>query len=357
MSQLLIMESNLRDSRMVENTTDEKEKHPVDSEEQPTVQQRKSIKAEDAVDLEEHNVVDDEINSEGRVDWAVYKYYFRSMGYPLFFLFVLVCFAYLGTVSGTQVWLQIWGKENDKVNPSHSSQYWILTYLAWILSTAACLVLAIVTFLLLLARKASKSLHASIINPLVRSPMSFFDTTSSGKIINRFAHDFSTIDMQLPFALVTIFLNVMVNIMQIGFCIAATPYFLILMVPLFGCYYYLSAYYLLSSREIKRLDSAARSPMYAHFGETLNGLVTIRSFGDADRFSTEATTLLDQSQQVFYLTNTTQQWLQVMLELLSGTVTTFVALMAVVQRNSGSAGVFAIVLNEISGFTDRMSRR
>ncbi|KAF9984252.1 hypothetical protein BGZ79_005616, partial [Entomortierella chlamydospora] len=80
---------------MTDKTKDEKEKLPMDSEERPTVQQRKSIKAGETEDLEEHNVVDDDVNSEGRVDHAVYKYYFRSMGYPLFFFFVLVCFAYL----------------------------------------------------------------------------------------------------------------------------------------------------------------------------------------------------------------------------------------------------------------------
>ncbi|KAF9956193.1 hypothetical protein BGZ72_002945 [Mortierella alpina] len=334
---------------------DESEKQPAAvSEKRPTIQQRKSTKAEEVVDLEEHNLVDDEVNNEGRVDWAVYKYYFRSMGYPVFFFFALVCITYLGTISGTQVWLQIWGNENYKAVPSHDNQYWILTYLAWVMATAFALIMAIITFLLLLARRASKFLHTSMISPLVNSPMSFFDTTSSGKIINRFAHDFSTIDLRLPFSLLTIFLNIMVVIMQIAFCIAATPYFLILMVPLFGCYYYLAAYYLVSSREIKRLDSAARSPMYAHFGETLNGLVTIRGYGDADRFSTQATKLLDQSQQVFYLTNTTERWLQVMLQLLSDIVTTFIALMAVVQRNSASAGIFAIVLNEITGFTDNV---
>ncbi|KAG9319523.1 hypothetical protein KVV02_003122 [Mortierella alpina] len=330
---------------------DDKDTRPVVSEKRPTMQQRKSTKAEEDIDLEEHNVVDDEVKSEGRVEWAVYKYYFRSMGYPVFFFFALVCITYLGTISGTQVWLQIWGNENYKAVPSHDNHYWILTYLAWVLAAAFALIMAIITFLLLLARRASKFLHISMISPLVNSPMSFFDTTSSGKIINRFAHDFSTIDLRLPFSLLTIFLNIMVVIMQIAFCIAATPYFLILMVPLFGCYYYLAAYYLVSSREIKRLDSAARSPMYAHFSETLNGLVTIRGYGDADRFSTQATQLLDRSQQVFYLTNTTQRWLQVMLQLLSDIVTTFIALMAVVQRNSASAGVFAIVLNEITGFT------
>ncbi|KAF9977037.1 hypothetical protein BGZ75_010413 [Mortierella antarctica] len=220
---------------------DDKDTLPAVSEKRPTMQQRKSTKAEEDIDLEEHNVVDDEVKSEGRVEWAVYKYYFRSMGYPVFFFFALVCITFLGTISGTQVWLQIWGNENYKAVPSHDNHYWILTYLAWVLAAAFALIMAIITFLLLLARRASKFLHISMISPLVNSPMSFFDTTSSGKIINRFAHDFSTIDLRLPFSLLTIFLNIMVVIMQIAFCIAATPYFLILMVPLFGCYYYLRA--------------------------------------------------------------------------------------------------------------------
>ncbi|KAI7830395.1 P-loop containing nucleoside triphosphate hydrolase protein [Gamsiella multidivaricata] len=339
------------DEEVIAEIVEGGQKRPVELTKRTTFRKQKSTKMEEDLDLEEHNEVDAEVKSEGRVDWSVYKYYFHSMGLPVFFLFVFVCLAYLGTSVGTQIWLQIWGNENYKVTPSHSNQYWILAYLAWIFATAFALVLAIVTFFLVLARKASKSLHASMVAPLIRSPMSFFETTSSGKIINRFAHDFATIDVTIPFSLLTIFLNFMVNLMQVGFCIAATSYFLILMVPLCACYYYLGAYYLVSSREIKRLDSAARSPMYAHFGETLNGLVTIRGYGDADRFATRATKLLDQSQQVYYLTNTTQRWLQVMLEILNDVVMAFIALMAVVLRNSAIAGVFAIVLSEISYFT------
>ncbi|KAI1300362.1 Canalicular multispecific organic anion transporter 2 [Mortierella claussenii] len=328
------------------------EKKPAGLNKRPTIRQRKSIKAdEEDLDLEEHNKVDAEVKREGRIAWSVYKYYIRPMGYFGFFLFMLVCFVYMGLSAGSQVWLQIWGNENYKAVPSHGSQYWIFTYLAWILSSAVAYAVAVALYLLVLAQNASRTLHANMLTPLVRSPMSFFDTTSSGKIINRFSHDFFTIDVVLSFSLLTVSISLMANLGQIGFCIAATPYFLILIVPLFVCFYYLGQYYLVSSREIKRLDSAARSPMYAHFGEILNGLVTIRGYGDTDRFATQATQLLDQSQQAYCLTNTTQRWLQVMLEILSDIVMTFIALMAVVQRNSARAGVFAIVLSGISSFT------
>lgn len=39
-----------------------------------------------------------------------------------------------------------------------------------------------------------------------------------------------------------------------------------------------------TAREIKRLDSTARSPIYAHFSETLNGTVTVRAYNDQWRF-------------------------------------------------------------------------
>ncbi|KAG0042053.1 Multidrug resistance-associated protein 1, partial [Gryganskiella cystojenkinii] len=102
---------------------------------------------------------------------------------------------------------------------------------------------------------------------------------------------------------------------------------------------------------LKRLDSAARSPMYAQFGETLNGLATIRSFSLGERFRLQANKMLDQSQQLYYLTNLTQLWLQLMLDFLSDIVLGFVALMAVLQRDPASAGQFGIVLSQIGTLT------
>ncbi|KAG0203518.1 hypothetical protein BGX28_004238 [Mortierella sp. GBA30] len=306
---------------------------------------------DDDFDLDEQQDVDEEVTKEGRVGWEVYKYYIQCAG-PFgcaVYLFINIVFIVIQFYF--QLWLQQWGSDNERAVPSHSLSYWILTSLGWTLGSMVMLGCIYCISYLVLARRTSKVLHTGMLKPLVRSPMSFFDITSSGKIINRFSQDISAVDLDLPNKVVGLFFGILFVLQQFAFAIAATPYCLILLVPLCICYYYLAGYYLVSSRELKRLDSAARSPMYAHFGETLNGLTTIRSFCEGERFRLQATKMLDQSQQVYYLTNLTQLWLQLMLEFLSVIVLGFVALMAVLQRNSASAGLFGIVLSQIGTLT------
>ncbi|KAG0255134.1 hypothetical protein DFQ27_006425 [Actinomortierella ambigua] len=346
------------DSFSVEDE-DDKEKdaksieRPAGPTKRPTYHRHKSSKrAEEEPDMEDHKEVDEEVTREGRVGRDVYKYYINAVGTASCITFFFVAIGLIAIEYITQLWLKNWGNDNQKAVPSHSNTYWQLTYLGWLLSTVFMLSFSIGVTIVVMGRRASKNLHASMLTPLVRSPMSFFDVTSSGKIINRFSHDISSVDIELPISCLNVLFILMAVILQFAFAITATPYFLILLVPLLAAYYYLAGYFLVSSRELKRLDSAARSPMYGHFGETLSGLVTIRSFGHGERFAMQATKMLDQSQQVYYLTNSTQRWLQMMLEFLSDIILGFIAVMAVLQRgNGGSAGVFGIVLSQIGNLT------
>jgi len=306
---------------------------------------------DDDFEFEEHQVVDEEVTKEGRVSWGVYKNYIKSAG-PFgcaIFLFINIVFIVIQFYF--QFWLKQWGNDNQRPVPSHSLIYWTLTTLGWTLGSVATLGSIYCVSYLVLARRASKILHADMLTPLVRSPMSFFDITSSGKIINRFSQDIAAVDLDLPMKIVGLLFGILFVLLQFAFAIAATPYCIILLAPLCICYYYLAGYYLVSSRELKRLDSAARSPMYAQFGETLNGLATIRSFCHGERFRMQANKMLDQSQQVYYLTNLTQLWLQLMLDFLSNIVLGFVALMAVLQRDPASIGQFGIVISQIGTLT------
>ncbi|KAG0012875.1 hypothetical protein BGZ80_011457 [Entomortierella chlamydospora] len=203
---------------------------------------------------------------------------------------------------------------------------------------------------------ASKKLHYAMLLPMIRSPMSFFDVTSSGKIVNRFSHDINSVDIELPLGFVNLMFITFAALNTFGMCVAASPYFVIIMIPLAFGYYQLGGFFLVSNRELKRLDSAARSPLYAHFGETLSGLVTIRAFSDSDRFAVQATAMLDRSQQTSYLINVTARWLQIMLDLLSVIVLTSVAVLAILQRNSVNQQIFSIVLSNIGSLTIIMSR-
>ncbi|KAF9182685.1 hypothetical protein BGZ51_004502 [Haplosporangium sp. Z 767] len=329
----------------------------------PTFKRAKSskIKEDDLKIEDDTNEVDEEVTAEGSVGWNVYKFYIKTLGTVGLVTFLTIVVGFFAMELNTQLWLKRWGNENamamaTNTEPEHSNQYWILTYFAWVMSSTLMLGVTIGISMLVMAQKASKKLHTSMLGPLIRSPMSFFDVTSSGKIVNRFSHDINAIDIELPLQFLN-YIFIVLNAANIfAFCIASSPYFALIILPVGYGYYWLGGFFLVSSREIKRLDSAARSPMYAHFGETLGGLVTIRAFHDSDRFAVQATTLLDRSQQINYLTNSTTRWLQIMLETMSILVGTLVALLAILQRNSVDSGIFSIVLSQIGSLTMIMSR-
>jgi ABC-type multidrug transport system fused ATPase/permease subunit len=56
------------------------------------------------------------------------------------------------------------------------------------------------------------------------------------------------------------------------------PYVTLLVIPMGVLFWFARRRYLASSREIKRLEAVSRSPVYAEFGATLNGLTTLRYF-------------------------------------------------------------------------------
>lgn len=80
----------------------------------------------------------------------------------------------------------------------------------------------------------------------------------------------------------------------------STPTFITLIIPLALVYYWVQRYYLRTSRELKRLDSVSRSPIYAHFQETLGGITTIRAYGQQDRFAQENEWRVDANLRAYF---------------------------------------------------------
>ena len=101
----------------------------------------------------------------------------------------------------------------------------------------------------------------------MRSPVTFFDTNPLGRIVNRFSKDTDTVDNTLPEAFRMFLSTLGGTIATICLIIYATPLFAIPLVPLLVVYYWIQNLYRHTSRELKRLDSIFRSPLYANFGE------------------------------------------------------------------------------------------
>ena len=135
---------------------------------------------------------------------------------------------------------------------------------------------------------ASKTIHRKTITTVMHAPMSFFETTPLGRIMNRFSKDIDTIDNTVSDTLRQ-FLMTLANVIGAFVLIAIIiPWFLVAVAVIVVGYYGFALYYRSSARELKRLDAILRSSLYAHFSESLTGLATIRAYGETGRFRKES---------------------------------------------------------------------
>jgi len=186
--------------------------------------------------------------------------------------------------------------------------------------------------------------------------MRFFDTTPLGRIINRFSKDQDAIDNTLSDAFRMFLSTAGTTIATFVLILYATPIFGIPLVPLLIIYYFVQLLYRNTSRELKRLDSISRSPLYAHFGETMTGLPTIRAYREQYRFTKRNDGLIDSNMRPYFLQIMAQRWLGVRLESIGGTLVGFAGLFGVIgQKNQDSAALIGLSLSYALQVTSTLS--
>ena len=176
-------------------------------------------------------------------------------------------------------------------------------------------------------------------------PLSYFHVTPSGQILNRFSKDTSVLDDLFPYACSS-FLKVMfLTASQICSILAVFPVFLLGLPPLWLSFRRLTAYFKRSAIELKRLDNVTKSPIYAHFSETLGGITTIRAFGDTERFSEASNVALDKNVQASYLMNCgINRWLMFWTSGAVGTGSIGVAAFLAAATGRASPGLAAMAI-------------
>ena len=129
---------------------------------------------------------------------------------------------------------------------------------------------------------------------------------------------------------------------DIRLCRSTTPYFLIAVVPLIALFCLLQYLYIPASRQLQGLESVSKSPIYSHLGETLNGVSSIRAYGEEERFIQTNDDVLNAHNKPLYLLNVSKCWIETRLETLGNLITFFSALFVVFSRDEltmGAAGL------------------
>ncbi|XP_066507559.1 canalicular multispecific organic anion transporter 1 [Hoplias malabaricus] len=283
-------------------------------------------------------LIEKEAMETGKVKLSVYLQYLRSMGWVYATTFVVVYFLQNVAFIGQNLWLSAWTNDsetypNGSDYPAHIRDMRIGVFGA--LGIAQGFLVFVGTLLLADgAIRASRTLHSRLLSNILRAPMLFFDTTPSGRVVNRFAKDIFTVDEMIPMSFrswVMCLLGVLGTLFVI--CLA-TPFFIIVILPLGVIYFFVQRFYVSTSRQLRRLDSVSRSPIYSHFGETVSGLSVIRAYGHQDRFLQRNRATIDENLKSIYPWIVSNRWLAIRLEFLGNLVVFFAALLAVISRET-----------------------
>ncbi|BFZ56150.1 ATP-binding cassette transporter yor1 [Savitreella phatthalungensis] len=276
----------------------------------------------------------------GAVAWRVYTAYFRSGG-GLWTVPVILATLVLAVVAnvGNNLWLSYWS--SDEFN--RPDRFYIGIYASFGFAQAFGY-FALGFGLTVVGNRASRWMHHAAVERIIRAPMSFFDTTPQGRIINRFSKDCDTMDNLLSDS-IRMFLSTLGAIVgAFVLSIVVYHYFAAALGPLLCMFYCFALYYRASAREIKRLDSILRSSVFAQFGETLTGLATVRAYGVQHRFIQQNLKFIDQNNAAYLLTITNQRWLGLRLDLTGNLLIFVVAILAVTSRFAVGPSTTGLVL-------------
>ena len=223
----------------------------------------------------------DETKMQGVVKLQTFVNYARAMGGIIVGLFLLVLFTVTqASVLGTVAALGIWSEKPAEEQTSER----ILGIVIGLGGVVVVLgiVRSFTSFSLLI--KASRKLHDAMTAAVLRARIEFFDTQPLGRILNRFSADVGSNDDMLP---TTCFDFAMCFFLCLGALITTLitlPYTLVAIPPLMWYFLWVRKIYVTTTRELKRLEGLARSPIYAMLGEALGGVATIRANNAVDYF-------------------------------------------------------------------------
>lgn len=192
---------------------------------------------------------------------------------------------------------------------------------------------------------ASKGLHTGAVQGVLRAPMSFFDQSPLGRIMNRFSKDIDTIDNTLNDSFRQFFAMFSSCAGALILVAVVQPPFLVALAFIFAGYLVVIQLFRASGRDLKRLDNFLRSSVYAHFSESLSGLPTIRAYAVSKKFQNTNEQFVDRENEAYYLTVVNQRWLALRLDMLSSILTLIVALISVARRTSVTPSKTGLILS------------
>ncbi|MEZ4741394.1 MAG: ATP-binding cassette domain-containing protein [Bdellovibrionota bacterium] len=301
----------------------------------------------------------DEDRETGAVKNRIFLDYFKAMAGDVsrkkVVLFFLIMMSVMPSILGMlqTAWLSMW------TNPEKSSSVIVSSIRALLGDSDRNIAIYGILGLLVLAAylgqhllwslrslAAGKVLHQKAFESVVRSKVRFFDTTPVGRILNRLSNDVDVIERDLPWTLTGATGAFFSTVVSLCLLVAVLPILLFFIVPILFVYYRIQRNYRGCNRDLRRLESLTKSPRFAHFKETLEGLSVIRGIRKSDLFLEDFYRYLSNNVRVSHALICLNRWFTVRVSLLGGVISIATTTSLIYAARAGwvQAGTAGLVL-------------
>jgi ABC-type multidrug transport system fused ATPase/permease subunit len=240
-----------------------------------------------------------------------------------------------------------------KIAPNVDVSYYLAVYA---LIGIACMLVALFRDLWLFfgSLTASWKIHQRLMHSVTRAKFKFFDVTPLGQIMNRFSKDLEAVDQEVAPIAIGVMSCALAIVVTVALISAITPGFLIAGVFISAMYFFVGKFYLRSSRDLKRIESVQRSPLFQQFGETLSGITTIRAYGDERRFIRDNMMRINTHSRPFIFLWATNRWLAFRIDVIGDLVAFFAGAFVVFSIGTIDAGSAGLSLSYAISFTENV---
>eukprot|EP00947_MAST-08B_sp_MAST-8B-sp1_P005468 g5468.t1 len=302
-------------------------------------------------------LVHSEERNVGHVSWRTYLAYARSGGLASSLIVILLFAAGQAVAICADWWLKDWGEASPADQRDTARFMW--PFVALTLSASVIAIVRAVVFFAV-GLRAATGLHRKALWAVLRSPWRFFSANPLGRIINKFSSDQGQIDELLP---ISLFDTIQIGFLVLGslvLCCIAVPYIAAGLLPLLVLFVLIRRHFLFSSRELKRLESITKSPIFGTFTSSIQGLVTVRAFAAERRVQARMLEALDAHGRAWFSWLLVNRWVGFRLDMLSWLVLAGVSFGVVGLHESidpGTAGLAIVYALSLSGFFQYMVRQ
>lgn len=291
-------------------------------------------------DGDEGKLTKEDVNKEGRVSLGVYLFYLKNASLIVFTGVLILYFSKDGLDIVSQYSLGFWSNSSE---PKVERMYFALYIFVNIIAVGIIVPRSLSVFKL--GQRAGLRIQERLISRVFGAPMSYFDVTPVGRIVNFVTKDTNSLDKMIPNLLVGFVASFVTLFTSIGGAIYSLPWLVFVLAPVLGLFFYIHTSPSMSKLRLRRLMTQFRSSVLHYLQQSLNGVFTIRAFDRTEDFVLDFEDIIQRQQTVQFFFMSLNRMNNVLLGFVSSMMIFSIGIVgSFVRLNNGSLALFALAI-------------